>query len=72
MKKNKTQPKHRRRTYDEIWIPEIKMEGKWLEKLEFKQGKHIKVEWKRKKLIITLIEGEEKSHNKSYTQCGVR
>ena len=44
MKKIKIQPKHRRRTYDEIWIPEIRMEGKWLEKLGFKQGEHVKVE----------------------------
>ena len=67
MKKIKIQPKHRRRTYDEIWIPEIKMEGKWLEKLGFKQGEHVKVELKRKKLIITLIEDEEKADNTSYT-----
>ncbi len=32
MKKIKIQPKHQKRTYDEIWIPKIKMEGKWLEK----------------------------------------
>ncbi|WP_109831595.1 SymE family type I addiction module toxin [Reichenbachiella versicolor] len=58
MKKIKIQPKHRRRTYDEICIPEIKMEGKWLEELGFKQGKHVKVEWRQKKIIITLIEDE--------------
>ncbi|MFY0601951.1 MAG: SymE family type I addiction module toxin [Cyclobacteriaceae bacterium] len=67
MKKIKIQPKHRRRTYDEIWIPEIKMEGKWLEKLGFKKGEHVKVEWKRNKLILTPIENEEKADNKSYT-----
>ena len=67
MKKIKIQPKHRKRTYDEIWIPEIRMEGKWLEKLGFKQGEHVQVEWKRKKLIITQIEDEEKADNKSYT-----
>lgn len=61
MKKIKIKPKHRKRTYDEICIPEIKMEGKWLEKLGFKQGEHIKVEWKRKKLIITPIESERKA-----------
>ncbi|MEO0505368.1 MAG: SymE family type I addiction module toxin [Bacteroidota bacterium] len=65
MKKIKIKPKHRRRTYDEIWIPEIKMEGKWLEKLGFMQGKYMKVEWEQKKLILTLIEDEEKAYNKS-------
>ena len=67
MKKIKIQPKQRKRAYDEIWIPEIKMEGKWLEKLGFRPGEHIKVEWKRKKMIITRIEEEEKADNKSYT-----
>ena len=66
MKKIKIQPKYRRRTYDVIWIPEIKMEGKWLENLGFKQGEHVKVEWKHKKLIITLIEDEKKADNKKY------
>lgn len=41
------------------------MEGKWLEKLGFMQGKYMKVEWEQKKLILTLIEDEEKAYNKS-------
>ena len=65
MKKIKIQPKQRKRTYDEIWIPEIKLEGKWLEKLGFKQGEHVMVEWKRKKLIITLIESEAANNQNS-------
>jgi len=64
MKKIKIQPKYRERTYDQIIVPEIKMEGKWLEKLGFKLGRHIQVEWKQKKLIITPIENEKKIENK--------
>ena len=64
MKKIKIQPKYRERTYDRIIVPEIKMEGIWLEKLGFKLGGHFQVEWKRKKLIITPIDNEEKADNK--------
>lgn len=59
MKKIKIQPKLRRRTYDEIWIPEIRIEGKWLEKLGFALQGHVKVESEQKKLIITMMEDEE-------------
>ena len=45
MKKIKIQPKYRERTYDRIIVPEIKMEGIWLEKLGFKLGGHFQVEW---------------------------
>lgn len=56
MKKIKIQSKQRKRTYDEIWIPEIKMEGKWLANLGFKRGEEVKIEFKQKQLILTLIE----------------
>lgn len=72
MKKIKIQPKYRERTYDRIIVPEIKMEGKWLEKLGFKLGGHFQVEWEQNKLIITPIEDEEKpitlcKNNKGFT-----
>ena len=55
MKKIKIQTKHRRRTYDQITIPEIKMEGKWLDRLGFETGKEVQVKQQRHKLTITLI-----------------
>lgn len=61
MKKIRIQPKYRERTYDRIVVPEIKLEGKWLEKLGFKLGGQIQVEWERNKLIITPIENEKKA-----------
>jgi len=60
MKKIKIQPKLRKRAFDEIWIPEIRMEGRWLEKLGFKVGEFIQIEWKEKELVITPVENEEK------------
>ncbi|TMU54970.1 SymE family type I addiction module toxin [Flagellimonas algicola] len=61
MKKIKIQPKHRKRTYDEIIIPEIRMEGKWLEALGFRLGEYVQVEWVQDKLVITPIKDEKKS-----------
>jgi toxic protein SymE len=60
MKKIKIQPKHRKRTYDEIWIPEIKMEGKWLRELGFEIGDQIEIKQQKNKLTITLIDKKEK------------
>lgn len=60
MKKIKIQPKLRKRAFDEIWIPEIRMEGRWLEKLGFKVGEFIQIELKEKELVITPAKNEEK------------
>lgn len=54
MKRIKIQPKHRKRTYDKIIIPEIKMEGKWLKESGFEEGMYVNVEVQENKLIITL------------------
>ena len=61
MKKIKIQPKHRKRTYDEIIIPEIRIEGKWLKDSGFEEGRYVSVEVELNKLIITL--NEEKADN---------
>jgi toxic protein SymE len=37
-----------------VSIPEIKLEGKWLEQLGFKQGHMVKVKQMKNKLTITL------------------
>lgn len=61
MKKIKIQPKHRKRTYDEIIIPEIRIEGKWLKDSGFEEGKYVSVEVGLNKLTITL--NEERADN---------
>jgi len=61
MKKIKIQPKHRKRTWDQIVVPEIKMEGKWLKDSGFEQGKYVSVDIQQNKLTITL--NEEKADN---------
>ncbi|MDO5969564.1 SymE family type I addiction module toxin [Flavivirga aquimarina] len=35
-------------------VPEIRIEGKWLEQLGFEKGNEILIEQKKKKLIITV------------------
>ena len=53
-RKLKIHTKYRSRKYDETKIPEIRLEGKWLELLGFKRGQSIKVLQQKNKLIITL------------------
>jgi len=54
MKKIKIQPKHRRRRWDEIIVPNIKLEGKWLQDYGFEHGKYISIHVQPNKLILTL------------------
>jgi len=46
--------KYRQRTYDNTVVPEIRLEGRWLEKSGFAQGQRVIVEQERGKLIIRL------------------
>ncbi len=61
MKKIKIQPKHRKRTYDEIIISGIRIEGKWLKDSGFEEGKYVSVEVGLNKLTITL--NQERADN---------
>lgn len=45
-------------------VPEIRLEGQWLEQLGFEQGNEVLIEQKKKKLIITVK--KEKEHNTVY------
>ncbi|GAA3777456.1 SymE family type I addiction module toxin [Flavobacterium ginsengiterrae] len=54
IRKLKIHSKYQKRTYKDITIPEIRLEGKWLEKLGFKQNHTIIVEEMKNKLIITV------------------
>jgi toxic protein SymE len=48
--------KFRTRRYDYTTIPEIRLEGKWLEKIGFNKGQRVKIEHEQCRLIITLDE----------------
>ncbi|GAA6766994.1 hypothetical protein AAFH68_29410 [Flavobacterium sp. CGRL1] len=52
-RKLKIHSKYQKRTYKNITVPSIKLEGKWLEKLGFKKGDVVIVEQKKNRLIIT-------------------
>lgn len=54
LRKLKIYSKYQARTYGLTTIPEIRLKGKWLEKLGFKEGKSISIEQKKNKLTITL------------------
>jgi toxic protein SymE len=46
--------KFRERTYDNTAVPEIRLEGRWLEKVGFNRGQRVKIEQEQGRLIITL------------------
>jgi toxic protein SymE len=54
IKRIKIQPKYISRTWDQIRVPEIRMCGKWLKEIGFDYNRHIIVECKKNKIIITL------------------
>lgn len=56
LRKLKIYKKCRMRTWDTTSVPEIRIQGKWLEKLGFKQGDDINVLQQPNKLTITLKE----------------
>jgi len=58
-KKLKIHSKYRARRWDEITVPEIRLEGHWLDKLGFKKGDMVKVKMQDNKLTITLDKGQK-------------
>ncbi|PBQ30439.1 hypothetical protein CNR22_01210 [Sphingobacteriaceae bacterium] len=54
-RKLKIHKKYRTRKYDETKIPEIRLEGKWLESLGFKRGQTVKIKQQKNKLTITVV-----------------
>jgi len=51
----KIHTKFQKRCYSKLaQIPEIRLEGKWLSELGFKEGKMVRVEQRKNKLIITV------------------
>lgn len=53
-----------RRWGNNYTVPEIRLEGQWLEQLGFKKGDTVKIDQKKNKLIITVR--KEKEHNTVY------
>ena len=54
-RKLKIHTKYRTRKYDETKIPEIRLEGKWLESLGFKRGQTVQIKQQKNKLTITVV-----------------
>ncbi len=59
LRKLKIHRKFRARVWDYTTVPEIRLEGRWLEKLGFQHGQHVQIKQQRNKLIITLQEEQE-------------
>jgi toxic protein SymE len=55
-RKLKIYQKFRIGRWDNTIVPEIRLEGKWLQALGFEEGKEIKVKQQKNKLTITLAE----------------
>lgn len=45
--------KFRKNQWSESVVPEIRLNGKWLESLGFKMGSKVKVEFKAGKIVLT-------------------
>jgi len=52
-RKLKIHSKSRARTWDNTTVPEIRQEGKWLDKLGFKESSEVSIQLHQNKLIIT-------------------
>ena len=53
-RKLKIHSKYRPRRWDYTTVPEIRLEGRWLSELGFKEGQQVKIEQERNRLVITL------------------
>ena len=58
-RKLKIHSKFRTRRWDNTTVPEIRLEGKWLERLGFKEGQIVNIEQKKNKLTITIYKGQK-------------
>jgi len=55
VRRKKVYSKYRDRTYDRIKVPEIRLEGKWLEKFGFKKDSQIIIQPEQNKLTIFIL-----------------
>lgn len=58
-RKLKIYRKFRTRRWDNTTVPEIRLEGRWLEKVGFKEGERVKIQVEKNKLTITIDEGHK-------------
>jgi toxic protein SymE len=58
-RKLKIYAKYQARTYGGTTIPEIRLKGKWLDKLGFKQGQMVNIEQNKNKLTITIANEQQ-------------
>ncbi len=54
LRKLKIHSKFRIRRWDNTTVPEIRLEGRWLEEVGFKEGERVKIQVEQNKLTITL------------------
>lgn len=54
IRKLKIQSKFEERIAGNITVPYIRIEGKWLESLGFKEGEHVQIEEEQGKIIIQV------------------
>ncbi|KGE13825.1 SymE family type I addiction module toxin [Sphingobacterium deserti] len=59
IRKLKIHRKYQQRAYGITKIPALRIEGKWLEKLGFKEGAKVNVEQGKNKLVIRLANANE-------------
>lgn len=45
-------------------VPEIRLEGQWLEQLGFEQGNQVLIQQENNKLVITVLPEKEEVHTK--------
>ncbi|MCE7995156.1 MAG: type I toxin-antitoxin system SymE family toxin [Roseivirga sp.] len=60
VRKLKIHSKFRARTWDYTTVPEIRLEGRWLEELGFKAGDQVQIIQQQNKLTITLDKEQKK------------
>ena len=56
----KIHTRYQKSTYKMITVPEIRLTGKWLDKLGFKKGQIVNIEQKKNKLTITIDKDQHK------------
>jgi hypothetical protein len=57
-KQVKLQPKHRKLTWEDKIVPELKISGVWLEAAGFRAGEKVNIAIRENQLIITAIKPE--------------
>lgn len=53
-RKLKIHTKNQKRSWRDVTVTEIRLEGKWLSELGFEAGKHVQVKQQKGKLVITV------------------